>query len=48
MAQQTPASFEFEGSTDLRIPFITADRRQREAARRAGLNVVWIGTAGHG
>ena len=46
-ALHVASALEFEGSTDLRIPFITADRRQREAARRAGLNVVWIGTAGH-
>ena len=46
-ALHVASALEFEGSTDLRIPFITADRRQRAAAERAGLNVVWIGTAGH-
>jgi predicted nucleic acid-binding protein len=45
-ALHVASALEFETSTDLRIPFVTADRRQREGAERAGLNVVWIGTAG--
>jgi len=44
-ALHVASALEFETSTDLRIPFVTADRRQREAAERAGLNVVWIGAA---
>jgi predicted nucleic acid-binding protein len=46
-ALHVASALEFETATELRIPFITADRRQREAADRAGLNVVWIGAAGH-
>ena len=45
-ALHVASALEFETSTDLRIPFVTADRRQREAAERAGLNVVWVGAAG--
>jgi len=46
-ALHVASALEFETSTDLRVPFVTADRRQREAAERAGLSVVWIGAAGH-
>jgi predicted nucleic acid-binding protein len=42
-ALHVASALEFENATELRIPFVTADRRQREAAERAGLNVVWIG-----
>jgi len=45
-ALHVASALEFETSTDLRIPFVTADRRQREAAERAGLNVVSVGAAG--
>ena len=45
-ALHVASALEFETSTDLRVPFVTADRRQREAAERAGLNVVLIGAAG--
>jgi predicted nucleic acid-binding protein len=44
-ALHVASALEFETSAELRVPFITADRRQRAAAERAGLNVVWIGTA---
>jgi uncharacterized protein len=44
-ALHVASALEFETSTDLRVPFITADRRQREAAERTGLNVVWVGPA---
>jgi predicted nucleic acid-binding protein len=46
-ALHVASAIEFETSTDLRVPFVTADRRQRDAAQRAGLTVVWIGAAGH-
>ncbi len=39
------SALEFGSSTELRVPFITADRRQREAAERSGLTVVWVGAA---
>ena len=35
----------FQAATGSRIPFITADIRQRDAARRLDLTVVWIGSA---
>ncbi|PTL35822.1 hypothetical protein CLG94_08695 [Candidatus Methylomirabilis limnetica] len=35
----------FQAVTGSRIPFITADIRQRDAARRLDLTVVWIGSA---
>ena len=35
----------FQAVTGIRIPFITADLRQRDAARRLDLTVVWIGSA---
>ena len=44
-ALHVASALEFETSAELRLPFITADRRQRAAAERTGLNVVWIGTA---
>jgi predicted nucleic acid-binding protein len=45
-ALHVASALEFETSTELRVPFITADRRQRDAAERSGLSVVWIGAAG--
>ena len=42
-ALHVASALEFRISTELRVPFITADRRQREGAERAGLDVVWIG-----
>ena len=45
-ALHVASALEFETSTELHVPFVTADRRQREGAERAGLNVVWIGAAG--
>ena len=35
----------FQTVSGLRIPFITADIRQRDAASRLDLTVVWIGSA---
>jgi hypothetical protein len=35
----------FQAMTGIRVPFITADIRQRDAARRLDLTVVWIGSA---
>jgi uncharacterized protein len=33
----------FEAATGMRIPFITGDRRQRDAAIHLGLDVIWVG-----
>jgi len=33
----------FETTAAMKIPFITADQRQREAANQSGVNVVWVG-----
>ncbi|MGH7318469.1 MAG: PIN domain-containing protein [Candidatus Rokuibacteriota bacterium] len=33
-----------QAALGLRIPFITADSRQREAARGTALDVVWVGS----
>jgi hypothetical protein len=33
----------FQAASGTRIPFVTGDDRQREAAAQIGLNVVWIG-----
>lgn len=46
-ALHVASAIEFETSADLRVPFVTADRRQRDAAQRAGLSVMWISAAGH-
>lgn len=35
----------FQAASGIRIPFITADIRQRDAASRLDLTVVWIGSA---
>jgi predicted nucleic acid-binding protein len=35
----------FQALAGIRIPFVTADIRQRDAARRLDLTVVWIGSA---
>jgi hypothetical protein len=32
----------FQEVSGMRIPFITADGRQREAARELGMNVIWV------
>ena len=42
-ALHVASALEFETAIGRRIPFVTADRRQREAARRVGLDVVWVG-----
>ncbi len=44
-ALHVASALEFGGSTELRVPFITADRRQREAVERSGLTVVWVNAA---
>jgi len=33
----------FQEASGIRIPLITSDRRQRDAARQMNLEVVWIG-----
>ena len=33
----------FKNAAGADIPFVTADARQRDAARRVGLDVVWVG-----
>ncbi|MBI2089354.1 MAG: type II toxin-antitoxin system VapC family toxin [Deltaproteobacteria bacterium] len=33
----------FQAASGMRIPFITSDSRQRDAARQMNLEVVWIG-----
>lgn len=33
----------FQASSGIRIPFITGDARQQDAARQVELNVIWIG-----
>jgi hypothetical protein len=33
----------FEAAAGIRIPFVTGDRRQRDAAALLGLDVIWIG-----
>ena len=32
----------FQEASGIRIPFITADGRQREAARQLGMDVIWV------
>ena len=44
-ALHVASAIEFETSVEIRIPFVTADQRQREAAERVGLNVLWVGAA---
>jgi predicted nucleic acid-binding protein len=33
----------FQAASSIQIPFVTGDTRQRDAASRLGLDVVWIG-----
>ena len=33
----------FQAISDISVSFVTADARQRDAARRVGLDVVWVG-----
>jgi hypothetical protein len=33
----------FQGAAGIRVPFITGDGRQREAAEQMKLDVVWVG-----
>jgi predicted nucleic acid-binding protein len=41
-ALHVASAIEFETAADHRIPFVTADRRQREAALRVGLDVMLV------
>jgi predicted nucleic acid-binding protein len=36
----------FEAAAGVRVPFITADGRQRDAAKQMKLDVVWVGLGG--
>jgi predicted nucleic acid-binding protein len=38
------SSAAFQAAAAVRIPFVTADDRQREAGGRIGLDVIWVGT----
>lgn len=33
----------FQAISDMQVSFVTADARQRDAARQVGLDVVWVG-----
>jgi predicted nucleic acid-binding protein len=46
-AVHVASALEFEAAIGGRIPFVTADRRQRDAAEQLGLDVVWIGARAH-
>lgn len=37
------SALSFQATTAMRVPFITADERQREAAGTLRLNVIWVG-----
>ena len=37
------SSVAFQTATSVRVPFVTGDARQREAAGQLGLDVVWVG-----
>jgi uncharacterized protein len=37
------SSVVFQAATSVRVPFVTGDARQREAASQVGLNVDWLG-----
>ena len=37
------AALTFRDSSGMRVPFVTADARQREAAEPAGLSILWVG-----
>jgi uncharacterized protein len=37
------SSVAFQAATSVRVPFVTGDARQREAASQLGLAVVWVG-----
>jgi predicted nucleic acid-binding protein len=33
----------FQATSDIQVSFVTADARQRDAAKQVGLDVVWVG-----
>jgi len=37
------AALTFRDRSGVRVPFVTADARQREAAEPAGLSILWVG-----
>ena len=37
------SSMVFQAGTSVRVPFVTGDARQREAASQLGLDVIWVG-----
>ncbi len=42
-AVHVASALAFESSSGMRVPFVTADARQRDAAGQVALNVVWVG-----
>jgi predicted nucleic acid-binding protein len=42
-AIQVASLVTFQAASALRIPFVTADERQREAGTQFGLDVIWVG-----
>ena len=42
-AVHVASALTFRGSSGFRIPFITADDRQREVAGQLALEVIWVG-----
>jgi hypothetical protein len=42
-AIQVASLITFQAASGIRIPFATADARQREVANQLGLDLVWIG-----
>ncbi len=42
-ALHVASALTFQATTGMRIPFITADERQREAAGLLGFTVLWVG-----
>lgn len=41
-AVHVASALAFETASGIRIPFVTADGRQRDAAGQVALNVVWV------
>ena len=37
------AALTFRDGSGMRVPFVTVDARQREAAEPAGLSILWVG-----
>ena len=42
-ALHVASSMIFQDATSVRIPFVTGDLRQRDAANQLGVNVIWVG-----